>query len=197
VKVASTSDNPPNRWPYLHPTQRLSSLERNQRHHRAALAQNKVSPTSKGKKQYIRVPRRRQDICYGYGWSLLGGVGNDDDDATENRQVAVKSSIRSGALGIVVGSRTGFELQRLVDSGAQNLGTNAHLIDSYKKTTRAGFGVRERENIALTRGALSAPSVWFLRKRKLPGKQGFGTVQNSEVMPENVRSGLPPRCWRP
>ena len=56
-----------------------------------------------------------QDICY----------------ATENRQVAVKEVASESDLLLVVGSENSSNSNRLVEV-ARNLGTNAHLIDSYK-----------------------------------------------------------------
>jgi hypothetical protein len=72
---------------------------------------------------------------------------------------------------------------------ARNLGTNAHLIDSCNDIEAEWLkGVK---TIALTAGA-SAPehlveeTVTFLRNK------GFDNMQELEVMPENVRFGLPP-----
>src|SRR5271155_4162894 len=56
-----------------------------------------------------------QDICY----------------ATENRQVAVKHVASDADLLLVVGSENSSNSNRLVEV-ARNLGTNSHLIDSYK-----------------------------------------------------------------
>ncbi len=113
-----------------------------------------------------------QDICY----------------ATENRQTAVKHVASEADLLLVVGSDNSSNSKRLVEV-ARSLGTSAHLIDSYKNIEPEWLeGVR---NIALTAGA-SAPeclveeTVRFLRTR------GFDNVQEVEVMPENVRFGLPP-----
>ena len=113
-----------------------------------------------------------QDICY----------------ATENRQVAVKQVASEADLLLVVGSEDSSNSNRLVEV-ARNLGTNAHLIDSCTDIESAWLkGVK---TIALTAGA-SAPehlveeTVSFLRDK------GFGNVQELEVMPENVRFGLPP-----
>src|SRR6202022_5062748 len=55
-----------------------------------------------------------QDICY----------------ATENRQVAVKQGASDADLLLVVGSENSSNSNRLVEV-ARNLGTNAHLIDSF------------------------------------------------------------------
>jgi 4-hydroxy-3-methylbut-2-en-1-yl diphosphate reductase len=113
-----------------------------------------------------------QDICY----------------ATENRQVAVKQVASESDLLLVVGSENSSNSNRLVEV-ARNLGTNAHLIDSCNDIETDWLkGVK---TIALTAGA-SAPehlveeTITFLR-----GK-GFNNVQELEVMPENVRFGLPP-----
>src|SRR5574337_1274562 len=56
-----------------------------------------------------------QDICY----------------ATENRQVAVKQVASDADLLLVVGSENSSNSNRLVEV-ARNLGTNAHLIDTYR-----------------------------------------------------------------
>ena len=72
---------------------------------------------------------------------------------------------------------------------ARNLGTNAHLIDSCNDIEPAWL--KDVKTIALTAGA-SAPehlveeTVTFLQAK------GFSNVQELEVMPENVRFGLPP-----
>ncbi len=113
-----------------------------------------------------------QDICY----------------ATENRQVAVKEVASEADLLLVVGSENSSNSNRLVEV-ARNLGTNAHLIDSCIDIEPEWLkGVK---TIALTAGA-SAPeclveeTVTFLRHK------GFDNLQELEVMPENVRFGLPP-----
>jgi 4-hydroxy-3-methylbut-2-enyl diphosphate reductase len=113
-----------------------------------------------------------QDICY----------------ATENRQVAVKEVASEADLLLVVGSENSSNSNRLVEV-ARNLGTNAHLIDSCNDIEPEWLkGV---STIALTAGA-SAPeclveeTVTYLRNK------GFGNLQELEVMPENVRFGLPP-----
>ena len=113
-----------------------------------------------------------QDICY----------------ATENRQVAVKQVASEADLLLVVGSENSSNSNRLVEV-ARNLATTSHLIDNYRNIKPEwveGVGT-----IALTAGA-SAPEclveevVQFLRTK------GFDNVQEVEVMPENVRFGLPP-----
>ncbi len=113
-----------------------------------------------------------QDICY----------------ATENRQVAVKHVASDADLLLVVGSDNSSNSKRLVEV-ARSLGTSAHLIDSYKNIEPAWLeGVR---NIALTAGA-SAPECLVEEVVRFLGTRGFDTVREVEVMPENVRFGLPP-----
>src|SRR3974390_2907638 len=113
-----------------------------------------------------------QDICY----------------ATENRQVAVKDVASESDLLLVVGSENSSNSNRLVEV-ARNLGTNAHLIDSYKNIKPEWLqGVK---TIALTAGA-SAPECLVEEVVSYLGGQGYKDVQELEVMPENVRFGLPP-----
>lgn len=72
---------------------------------------------------------------------------------------------------------------------ARSLGTSAHLIDSYKNIESAWLeGVR---NIALTAGA-SAPECLVEEVVRFLVTRGFDNVREVEVMPENVRFGLPP-----
>jgi 4-hydroxy-3-methylbut-2-en-1-yl diphosphate reductase len=113
-----------------------------------------------------------QDICY----------------ATENRQVAVKQVASDADLLLVVGSDNSSNSNRLVEV-ARNLGTSSHLIDSYRDIQPAWLeGVK---TIALTAGA-SAPECLVEEVVKFLGSKGFNNVQELEVMPENVRFGLPP-----
>src|SRR5437868_6658939 len=113
-----------------------------------------------------------QDICY----------------ATENRQVAVKHVASDADLLLVVGSDNTSNSKRLVEV-ARSLGTSAHLIDSYKNIESPWLeGVK---TIALTAGA-SAPECLVEEVVKFLGSKGFNNVQEVEVMPENVRFGLPP-----
>jgi 4-hydroxy-3-methylbut-2-en-1-yl diphosphate reductase len=113
-----------------------------------------------------------QDICY----------------ATENRQVAVKQVASDADLLLVVGSDNSSNSNRLVEV-ARNLGTSSHLIDSYRDIKQGWLeGVK---TIALTAGA-SAPECLVEEVVKFLGEKGFNNVQELEVMPENVRFGLPP-----
>ncbi|HUS19818.1 MAG TPA: 4-hydroxy-3-methylbut-2-enyl diphosphate reductase [Terriglobales bacterium] len=113
-----------------------------------------------------------QDICY----------------ATENRQVAVKQVAGDTDLLLVVGSVNSSNSNRLVEV-ARNLGRASHLIDSYtdiKPEWLAGVGT-----VSLTAGA-SAPEVLVKEVIEFLANEGFTDVEEVEVMPENVRFGLPP-----
>ncbi len=113
-----------------------------------------------------------QDICY----------------ATENRQVAVKHVASDAELLLVVGSDNSSNSNRLVEV-ARNLRTSSHLIDSYRNIKPEWLeGVK---TIALTAGA-SAPECLVEEVMQYLGTKGFSNVQEVEVMPENVRFGLPP-----
>jgi 4-hydroxy-3-methylbut-2-en-1-yl diphosphate reductase len=113
-----------------------------------------------------------QDICY----------------ATENRQVAVKQVAGDTDLLLVVGSVNSSNSNRLVEV-ARNLGRASHLIDSYtdiKPEWLAGVST-----VSLTAGA-SAPEVLVKEVVEFLANEGFTDVEEVEVMPENVRFGLPP-----
>jgi 4-hydroxy-3-methylbut-2-en-1-yl diphosphate reductase len=119
----------------------------------------------------IRGPHA-QDICY----------------ATENRQVAVKHVAEEADLLLVVGSDNSSNSNRLVEV-ARNLGTQAHLIENY--TAIRPEWLREVGSIALTAGA-SAPECLVEEVIAFLKRQGFNNLREVEVMPENVRFGLPP-----
>ena len=113
-----------------------------------------------------------QDICY----------------ATENRQTAVKDVASEADLLLVVGSDNSSNSNRLVEV-ARNLGTSSHLIDSFRNIKPDWLeGVK---TIALTAGA-SAPECLVEEVVKFLATRGFDNVREVEVMPENVRFGLPP-----
>lgn len=113
-----------------------------------------------------------QDICY----------------ATENRQVAVKQVAGDTDLLLVVGSVNSSNSNRLVEV-ARNLGRASHLIDSYTDIQPEWLtGV---QTVSLTAGA-SAPEVLVKEVIEFLANEGFTDVEEVEVMPENVRFGLPP-----
>jgi len=113
-----------------------------------------------------------QDICY----------------ATENRQVAVKQVASESDLLLVVGSENSSNSNRLVEV-ARNLRTKTHLIDSYKNIKPEWL--QDVKTIALTAGA-SAPECLVEEVVEFLKGNGYGNLQELEVMPENVRFGLPP-----
>lgn len=113
-----------------------------------------------------------QDICY----------------ATENRQVAVKQVASDADLLLVVGSDNSSNSNRLVEV-ARNLGTSSHLIDSFRNIKPDWL--QDVKTLALTAGA-SAPECLVEEVVKFLATKGFDNVQEVEVMPENVRFGLPP-----
>ena len=113
-----------------------------------------------------------QDICY----------------ATENRQVAVKNVAEQADLVLVVGSKNSSNSNRLVEV-SKNLGTNSYLIDRAEDIRPEWLeGV---SSVAVTAGA-SAPEVLVEGVVRALSERGFGGADEVEVMPENVRFGLPP-----
>jgi 4-hydroxy-3-methylbut-2-enyl diphosphate reductase len=113
-----------------------------------------------------------QDICY----------------ATENRQVAVKNVAHSADLLLVVGSRNSSNSNRLVEV-SENLKTEAYLID--KAGDIKPEWLTGKKTVAVTAGA-SAPEVLVQEVVAYLQARGYGSVDEVEVMPENVRFGLPP-----
>jgi 4-hydroxy-3-methylbut-2-enyl diphosphate reductase len=87
-----------------------------------------------------------------------------------------------------VGSDNSSNSKRLVEV-ARSLGTSAHLIDNYKNIEPQWL--TQVNTIALTAGA-SAPECLVEEVVKFLSTRGFDNVKEVEVMPENVRFGLPP-----
>ena len=113
-----------------------------------------------------------QDICY----------------ATENRQVAVRNVAHDAGLVLVVGSTNSSNSNRLVEV-SRNLGTMGYLIDNSQAIDPAWLqGVN---TVAVTAGA-SAPEILVEDVVNYLRQNGFDRVEEVEVMPENVRFGLPP-----
>ena len=113
-----------------------------------------------------------QDICY----------------ATENRQTAVKNVAHGADLVLVVGSRNSSNSNRLVEV-SHNIGTHSYLIDKAEDIKPDWLeGVA---TVAITAGA-SAPEILVQEVVAYLQSKGYGSVEEVEVMPENVRFGLPP-----
>jgi 4-hydroxy-3-methylbut-2-enyl diphosphate reductase len=113
-----------------------------------------------------------QDICY----------------ATENRQTAVKNVAHGADLVLVVGSRNSSNSNRLVEV-SRNLGTSSYLID--KADDIRPEWLESAASVAITAGA-SAPEILVQDVVRFLQGKGYGSVEEVEVMPENVRFGLPP-----
>ena len=113
-----------------------------------------------------------QDICY----------------ATENRQTAVKNVAHGADVVLVVGSRNSSNSNRLVEV-SKNLGTNSYLIDKAEDVQPEWLD--SADTVAVTAGA-SAPEVLVQEVVAYLQTKGYGSVDEVEVMPENVRFGLPP-----
>lgn len=113
-----------------------------------------------------------QDICY----------------ATENRQVAVRNVAPGAELVLVVGSTNSSNSNRLVEV-SNNLGTKAYLIDNSKAIDPKWLV--DVQSVAVTAGA-SAPEVLVEDVINYLQQNGYSSVEEVEVMPENVRFGLPP-----
>ena len=112
-----------------------------------------------------------QDICY----------------ATENRQVAVRNVAHDAQLVLVVGSTNSSNSNRLVEV-SRNLATIGYLIDNSQAIDPVWLdGV---STVAVTAGA-SAPEVLVEGVVNYLRQNGFSSVEEVEVMPENVRFGLP------
>lgn len=113
-----------------------------------------------------------QDICY----------------ATENRQVAVRNVAHDANLVLVVGSTNSSNSNRLVEV-SRNLGTIGYLIENSQAIDPTWLqGV---STVAVTAGA-SAPEVLVEDVVNYLQQNGYTSVEEVEVMPENVRFGLPP-----
>ncbi|MBI4367374.1 MAG: 4-hydroxy-3-methylbut-2-enyl diphosphate reductase [Deltaproteobacteria bacterium] len=119
----------------------------------------------------VRFPPK-EDICY----------------ATQNRQVAVKALAPRVDLILVIGSDNSSNSRRLAEV-SQALGTRAYLIDDVSKIRPEWLTGAAR--VGITAGA-SAPEhlveevVRFFRDR------GTDVVEELNVIPEDVRFGLPP-----
>jgi 4-hydroxy-3-methylbut-2-enyl diphosphate reductase len=89
---------------------------------------------------------------------------------------------------LVVGSTNSSNSNRLVEV-SRNLGTIGYLIDNSQAIDPAWLqGVN---TVAVTAGA-SAPEVLVEDVVNYLRQNGYDNVEEVEVMPENVRFGLPP-----
>jgi 4-hydroxy-3-methylbut-2-en-1-yl diphosphate reductase len=119
---------------------------------------------------------------------IVGPHSQDTRYATENRQVAVKNVAHQADLVLVVGSNNSSNSNRLVEV-SRNLSTNAFLIENSAAIDPAWL--QPADTVAVTAGA-SAPEVLVAEVVEYLREKGFSDVEEVEVMPENVRFGLPP-----
>ncbi len=114
-----------------------------------------------------------QDICY----------------ATENRQRAVKAVAPNCDLLLVVGSSNSSNSNRLVEVASSNRGMRSYLIDDERSIDLDWLeGVN---TIGLTAGA-SAPEHLVQRVVDFLAAHQFSSVEEVELIEEDVRFGLPP-----
>lgn len=119
--------------------------------------------------------------------AVKGPPADDICYATQNRQEAVETVGRRAELVLVVGSQNSANSNRLVEV-AQRAGARARLIEDEKSLELGWFeGVA---SVALTAGA-SAPEVLVERVAARLRTFGFTTVEDVEVIPEDVRFTLP------
>jgi 4-hydroxy-3-methylbut-2-enyl diphosphate reductase len=119
----------------------------------------------------IRGPKS-QDICY----------------ATENRQMAVKGVAQFCDLLLVVGSANSSNSKRLVEVG-HNYGVQSFLVNDWADVDLAWLeGVR---NVGVTAGA-SAPEHLVEQIVEALRTEGYGQLEEVEMVEEDVRFSLPP-----
>lgn len=119
----------------------------------------------------IRGPKS-QDICY----------------ATENRQMAVKGVAQFCDLLLVVGSANSSNSKRLVEVG-DNYGVNSHLVNDWSEVDPAWL--LGATNVGVTAGA-SAPEHLVDEIVSALQREGFGELEEVEMVDEDVRFSLPP-----
>jgi 4-hydroxy-3-methylbut-2-enyl diphosphate reductase len=100
----------------------------------------------------------------------------------------VKDVAHQADLLLVVGSENSSNSNRLVEVST-NLGTPSYLIDTADDIKPEWLNAVK--TVALTAGA-SAPEVLVEQAVEFLKQKGFNTIREVEVMPENVRFGLPP-----
>ena len=114
---------------------------------------------------------KTQDICY----------------ATENRQMAVKGVSAFCELMLVVGSANSSNSKRLVEVG-NNFAVRSYLVNDWSEVDPAWLdGVR---NVGVTAGA-SAPEHLVEELVTALQGQGFGQLEEVELIEEDVRFSLP------
>jgi 4-hydroxy-3-methylbut-2-enyl diphosphate reductase len=118
---------------------------------------------------------------------IKGPPADDICYATQNRQEAVETVGRRAELVLVVGSANSANSYRLVEV-AQRAGARAYLIEDENAIDPAWLDGVTR--VALTAGA-SAPDVLVERVSRRLQSLGFTSVEDVEIIPEDVRFTLP------
>ncbi len=119
--------------------------------------------------------------------AIKGPPADDICYATQNRQEAVETVGRRAELVLVVGSTNSANSNRLVEV-AQRAGARAYLIED-ENAIDAGW-LEGVTRVALTAGA-SAPDVLIERVSRRLQELGFTSVEDVEIIPEDVRFTLP------
>src|SRR5271165_1986176 len=119
----------------------------------------------------IRGPKS-QDICY----------------ATENRQMAVKGVAQFCDLLLVVGSANSSNSKRLVEVG-HNYSVQSFLVNDWSDVDPAWLD--GAKNVGVTAGA-SAPEYLVDRIVSALQEEGYGQLEEVEMIEEDVRFSLPP-----
>jgi len=119
--------------------------------------------------------------------AIKGPPADDICYATQNRQEAVETVGRRAELVLVVGSANSANSNRLVEV-AQRAGARAYLIEDENAIDREWLVSVSR--VALTAGA-SAPDVLVERVSRRLQELGFSSVEDVEIIPEDVRFTLP------
>ncbi len=118
---------------------------------------------------------------------IKGPPADDICYATQNRQEAVETVGRRAELVLVVGSANSANSNRLVEV-AQRAGACAYLIEDENAIDAKWLDAVTR--VALTAGA-SAPDVLVERVSRRLEALGFTSVEDVEIIPEDVRFTLP------
>ncbi len=119
--------------------------------------------------------------------AIKGPPADDICYATQNRQEAVETVGRRAELVLVVGSANSANSNRLVEV-AQRAGARAYLIEDENAIDTAWL--KDVTRVALTAGA-SAPDVLVERVSRRLEEMGYTSVEDIEIIPEDVRFTLP------
>lgn len=114
----------------------------------------------------------KEDICY----------------ATTNRQIAVKEITSQADLILVIGSENSSNSKRLAEV-SKDKGVKAYLIDDVTKIRKEWL--EGTKTVGITAGA-SAPEHLVQEVIDFFRKLGVSEIREVDVVPENVKFGLPP-----